>query len=476
MSSMSQQVSDYQAVIGLEIHAELNTKTKMFCRCLNDPFQSSANSTVCPVCLGLPGALPVLNQQAVDKSIMVGLALNCQIANFTKWDRKNYFYPDLPKGYQISQYDLPLCVGGFLDLIDDSRSFKVNITRIHLEEDTGTLQHPVQSDYSLVNYNRSGVPLLELVTEPEIRSGQEARLFAQEYQRILRALGVANADMEKGEMRVEANISVRTSAQAGANQFGTKVEVKNLNSFRITEKAINFEIQRQIESLQAGEPIYQETRGWNELKQETYSQRVKEGSADYRYFPEPDLPPITITPAKISQLQAILPSLPSALRANFVEQGLTIADADTLVNNPSLAEYFASIVGEPLPVKLVANFVINEVADRSIPADKLRELLILLHNGEISSKIAKDVLVQMKQSGQSATQIIESSGLKQVSDLAMIEDLVDRVLASQPAELAAYRSGKVQLYGFFVGQVMREAKGQANPAVLNEVLKRKLQI
>lgn len=465
---------NYEAVIGLEIHAELNTQTKMFCRCLNDPFHAEPNTNVCPVCLGLPGALPVANRQAVESTVMVGLALNCQIAQHSKWDRKNYFYPDLPKGYQISQYDLPLCYEGSLTVGSGETAQTVKITRIHLEEDTGTLQHPAGAKYSLVNYNRSGVPLLELVTEPDIRTGKEARLFAEEYQRILRALGVGNADMEKGEMRVEANISVRTKEQAANGQFGTKVEVKNLNSFRSAEKAINFEIDRQIELLEKGESIVQETRGWHDTKQITFSQRVKEGAADYRYFPEPDLPPLELTPQMIESIRGAMPALPAQLRQQYIDLGVTPADAETLVNSSALAEYFAAVRDERLPVKLVANWVINDAADQKIEPIQLRELLSLLNAGDISTKIAKDVLAEMRETGQSATEIIEAKELKQVTDTGAIEQLVDDVLAAHPQEVANYKAGRTQLFGFFVGQTMKAAKGQANPQALNEILQRKL--
>lgn len=461
----------YEAVIGLEIHAELATKTKMFCRCQNNPFHAETNSNVCPVCLGLPGALPVMNRQAVDLTIMVGLAMNCQIARSTKWDRKNYFYPDLPKGYQISQYDLPLCYEGEITVGEGER---IGITRIHLEEDTGTLQHPAGTNYSLVNYNRSGVPLLELVTEPDIRTGKEARLFAEEYQRILRAVGAATADMEKGEMRVEANVSVRTKEQAAAGVYGTKVEVKNLNSFRSAEKAIEFEIDRQIAALEAGETIIQETRGWHDTKQITFSQRVKEGAADYRYFPEPDLPPLVLTDEDIEAIRAQLPALPSQLRQQYIEMGVSPADAETLVNNSALAQYFAAVSTDDLPIKLVANWVINDASDMTVEPKQLQELLTILSAGDISTKIAKDVLAEMKSTGQSAAQIIEAKGLKQVTDTTAIEAMIDEVLAANPNEVAAYRAGKEQLFGFFVGQVMRAAKGQANPQALNEILRQKL--
>ncbi len=468
---------NYEAVIGLEIHAELNTKTKMFCRCQNDPFHSEANTNICPVCLGLPGALPVANKAAVDSTIMVGMALGCEIARQTKWDRKNYFYPDLPKGYQISQYDMPLCKGGKLAIESpglEENERTVKITRIHLEEDTGTLQHPAGADYSLVNYNRSGVPLMELVTEPDIRSGKQARLFAEEYQRILRALGVANADMEKGEMRVEANISVRTKEQAVKNEYGTKVEVKNLNSFRSAERAIDFEIERQIRAVQVGEKIVQETRGWHDEKQITFSQRVKEEAADYRYFPEPDLPPLELDESYLTEIEKIMPALPSELRKQYVAFGMSEADAEVLVNDAAKASYFKAIMESGVAPKLIANWVINEVPDMTVPDQHLAELLKILEAGEISNKIAKDVASAMRESGKTAAAIIEEKGLKQVSDSSAIETLIDQVLAASPKELEAYKAGRVQLYGYFVGQAMKAAKGQANPQVLNEVLKKKL--
>lgn len=465
---------NYEAVIGLEIHAELKTETKMFCRCPNDPFHSEPNTAVCPVCLGLPGALPVMNQKAIDATVLVGLALNCQINQQTKWDRKNYFYPDLPKAYQISQYDQPLCYAGQLIVTAEGETFPIAITRIHLEEDTGTLQHPTGASYSLVNYNRSGVPLMELVTEPDFRTGKQARLFAEEYQRILRALGVATADMEKGEMRVEANVSVRTKEQAARGEYGTKVEVKNLNSFRSAERAIDFEIDRQIKLVEAGEKIVQETRGWHDTKQITFIQRVKEEAADYRYFPEPDLPPLSLTTDYIDTLRATMPPLPTEKRQAFIELGLTEGDADVLVNDVARAEYFAAVINGGISPKLAANWVINEIPDLGVAAEHLIELLKSLEAGEISSKIAKDVLAAMKASGKMASQIIEEKGLKQVSDTGAIEALVQQVLAESPKEVAAYKAGKQQLYGYFVGQIMKAAKGQANPQILNEILRKNL--
>lgn len=459
----------YEAVIGLEIHAELATKTKMFCRCRNDPFHSPPNANICPVCLGLPGALPVANQAAVEGTIMVGLALNCQLAGQSKWDRKNYFYPDLPKGYQISQYDQPLCYHGLLTIGGQP----IQITRIHLEEDTGTLQHPSNTDYSLINYNRSGVPLLELVTEPDIRSGRQARLFAEEYQRLLRNLNIATADMEKGEMRVEANISVRTKVQVAKGQFGTKVEVKNLNSFRSTERAINYEINRQIEALAAGQKIVQETRGWHDANQVTFSQRIKEEAADYRYFPEPDLAPLELSTEMIENIKVKMPALPDQLRQQYLKLGLTPKEAEVLVGNKALGQYFAEVQGDDLPAKLIANWVINDAADMKVSAPALRELLIKVNTGKLPTHLAKTVLAVIKATGQSATEIIETEGL-QPADETELEATIDKVLTDHPNEVAAYKGGKEQIFGFFVGQVMKSTQGKANPQKINELLHEKL--
>ena len=387
----------YEAVIGLEIHAELKTKRKMFCGCVNDPFHAKPNENVCPVCLGMPGALPVLNKQAIQWTILTGLALNCKVNKFTKWDRKNYFYPDLPKGYQISQYDLPLVYEGWLEIqnanIKDqndklkNKNRKIGITRIHLEEDTGTSKHPegrVEVDYSLLDYNRSGVPLMELVTEPDITSGEEAKEFCKTYQQILRTLGIADADMEKGQMRCEANISVRLK---GDKKLGTKVEIKNLNSFKSVQRASEYEIERQIEALESGEKIVQETRGWDEQKSKTYVMRVKETSADYRYFPEPDLPPVTITDEEIDKIKEQLPELPQQKIDRYVnDYQLNLADAQIIVGDVNKNKYFEEITKnleiknqkDKSKCKIIVNFIINEIPDLSIKPENLMELVCLI--------------------------------------------------------------------------------------------------
>lgn len=482
----------YEAVIGLEIHAELKTKRKMFCGCVNDPFHAKPNENVCPVCLGMPGALPVLNKQAIQWTILTGLALNCKVNKFTKWDRKNYFYPDLPKGYQISQYDLPLVYEGWLEIqnanIKDqndklkNKNRKIGITRIHLEEDTGTSKHPegrVEVDYSLLDYNRSGVPLMELVTEPDITSGEEAKEFCKTYQQILRTLGIADADMEKGQMRCEANISVRLK---GDKKLGTKVEIKNLNSFKSVQRASEYEIERQIEALESGEKIVQETRGWDEQKSKTYVMRVKETSADYRYFPEPDLPPVTITDEEIDKIKEQLPELPQQKIDRYVnDYQLNLADAQIIVGDVNKNKYFEEITKnleiknqkDKSKCKIIVNFIINEIPDLSIKPENLMELVCLIDEGNISGKTAKEILPEIKK-GKSPKEIIKEKGLEQVSDTAEIERVIDKIIVANPEAIAKIKSGQMGVMGFLVGQVMRETGGKANPQVVNKILSTKI--
>lgn len=478
----------WEAVIGLEIHAELKTKRKMFCGCKNlayrqagDPFHAKPNENVCPVCLGMPGALPVLNSKAIEWTILTGLALNCKVNKFSKWDRKNYFYPDLPKGYQISQYDLPLVYGGIMQVGER----QIGITRIHLEEDTGTSKHPegrVDVDYSLLDYNRSGVPLMELVTEPDIRSAEEAKEFCQNYQQILRTLKIADADMEKGQMRCEANISVRVR---GESKLGTKVEVKNLNSFKSVQKAIEYEIKRQIEEIESGEKIVQQTRGWDEKKQQTYVMRVKETSADYRYFPEPDLPPIQIVTSNkqqvisntinIEEIKKQLPEMPKEKVERFVKDyQLSKADAEIIAGNAAMAEYLeSSIKYKVLSINQFANWMINEIPDLSIKPERLVELVNLISEGKISGKIAKEILPEIKK-GKSPKEIIKEKGLEQVSDTGELEKIIKKVIDQNQDAVAKIKAGQTGVMGFLVGQVMKETKGKANPQVVNEILRTKL--
>jgi len=486
----------WEAVIGLEIHVELKTKRKMFCGCVNNPFHAKPNENVCPVCLGMPGALPVLNRKAIEWTILTGLALNCKVNEFSKWDRKNYFYPDLPKGYQISQYDLPLVYDGYLEISNFKSQIsnkkdqktgnkKIRITRIHLEEDTGTSKHPegrTDVDYSLLDYNRSGVPLMELVTEPDISSGEEAKEFCKAYQQILRTLNIADADMEKGQMRCEANISVKAR---GESKLGTKVEVKNLNSFKSVQKASEYEIKRQIEALESGEKIVQQTRGWNEKKQQTYVMRVKETSADYRYFPEPDLPPIQIVTSNkqqvisntinIEEIKKQLPEMPKEKVERFVKDyQLSKADAEIIAGNAAMAEYLeSSIKYKVLSINQFANWMINEIPDLSIKPERLVELVNLISEGKISGKIAKEILPEIKK-GKSSKEIIKEKGLEQVSDTGELEKIIKKVIDQNQDAVAKIKAGQTGVMGFLVGQVMKETKSKANPKVVNEILRTKI--
>jgi aspartyl-tRNA(Asn)/glutamyl-tRNA(Gln) amidotransferase subunit B len=481
----------YQSVIGLEIHAELKTQSKMFCDCLNDPEAEEPNIHICPICMGHPGSLPVINQGAVESVIKTAMALNCQIPNSAKFDRKNYFYPDLPKGYQISQYDLPLSLKGFLEI--DRR--KIRIIRIHLEEDTGKLVHPQGVDYSLVDFNRAGLPLMELVTEPDIISGQEARQFCEELQLILRYLDVSEANMEKGQMRCEVNISLRPEK----GEMGTKVEIKNLNSFRAVERSINYEIKRQADLLDSGEKIIQETRGWDENKQRSFSQRTKEEAQDYRYFPEPDLPPVTQLASLSSQLSAELPELPQAKRQRFIDEyKLPQSDIDTLANNKSMADYFEQAVSElntwlkiksiddkQSLIKLSANYLLTElqkllfisktkVEDCQISPENFAEFITLIQQKDISSSAAQTVLKEMFDTGADPSHIIEEKSLRQVSDEETLTKIVKQVIKDNPQPVNDFKSGKENALQFLVGKVMAVSKGQANPEVVSEILKKKI--
>lgn len=477
----------YETVIGLEIHAELATVSKLFCTCKNDPFfADEPNLYVCPVCLGLPGTLPVMNRRAVEYAVKVGLALDCQVGwprgmqRFSKWDRKNYFYPDLPKGYQISQYDLPLDHAGVLRVGEKD----IAITRIHLEEDTGRLVHPAGADYSLIDFNRSGVPLLELVTEPEMRSGEEAAAFAQAYQLLLRTLGVADADMEKGQMRVEANISVRP---VGSRDFGTKVEVKNLNSFRSVQGAIAYETDRQIKLIESGQAVVQETRGWHEAKGETYHQRLKETAAEYRYFPEPDLPPITLNetvPAggfqagvDLAAIKQSLPELPWHKLDRYINVlNVRADDAQRLVNDIARNQYFEAILADAnISPQTTANMLLNDLEDTEIAPAHVRELIELIEDGSITTKLAKELLPKLRASTRSPRAILKAEDLGVVRDTSQIAALIKAVIAAQPQAVKDFHAGKAQAISFLVGQVMAKTRGQADPAVTRQELERILQ-
>ncbi|MBZ9572202.1 Asp-tRNA(Asn)/Glu-tRNA(Gln) amidotransferase subunit GatB [Patescibacteria group bacterium] len=480
----------YQPTIGLEIHVELNTKSKMFCSCPNDPEERNPNVNICPICLGHPGTLPTINQEAVKKVIKTGLALNCQIPEYSKFDRKNYFYPDLPKGYQISQYDMPFCKNGFLEI----NKKKVKIRRVHLEEDTGKLIH--EKDYSLVDFNRAGIPLMELVTEPDLKSAKEARKFAEELKLILRYLNVSNADMEKGQLRVEANISllrqIPNSKFQIPKKLGTKVEIKNLNSFRAVEKAIDYEIERQAKVLKAGKKVIQETRGWNEVSGATVGQREKEEAHDYRYFPEPDLPPLYSKKEEIEKIKAEIPELPELRRERFKEEyKLKDLEIEFFVQNKDLGEYFEKVVSEFGPrlpaekisklIKLAANYLITDLqgllkgASVSgegflITPENFAEFIALIADGKISSKIAKIVLEEMFKTGADPSHIIEEKRLLLITDEVEIEKIVKKVISKNERAVKDFKKGKETALQFLIGQAIKETKGRANPKIVKEIL------
>lgn len=466
-------MNSYRPTIGLEVHAELNTRTKMFCSCANEPEESRPNANVCPVCLAHPGTLPVANREAVHQVLRVGTAVGGTLADYTEFDRKSYFYPDIPKGYQISQYERPLVSGGTLA--------GVELTRIHLEEDTARSSHSGGSGASLVDFNRAGVPLMELVTEPVIHDAETAGTFARELQLLLRTLGASHANLEKGEMRIEANISVSKD-----DIFGTKVEVKNLNSFRSVERAIAYEIDRQSKLLDEGGVVLQETRGWDEGKQQTFSQRLKEGSADYRYFPEPDLPKLVISEIPEfahEALKASLPELPAARRARYAELGLKQEDAAYLAGSPARGAFFDAVLAEigsdTALITAAANYLISDAAGwyakqgkeeyETLTASMVAELMRLIAAGDLSSRGAKDVLVFMLEGdARHPSEIAREKGLVQVSDPESLRAAAAEVVAANPAAVAEYRAGKEAAVQFLVGQAMRLMKGAGNPGKLRE--------
>src|SRR3989344_5942265 len=503
----------YKPVIGLEIHAELKTKTKMFCNSLNDPDEKHPNINVCPICLAHPGTLPVINIEAVKKVIMAGLALNCKIAEDTFFERKNYFYPDLPKGYQITQYQKPLCEGGHLDIAGK----KIKITRIHLEEDAGRLYHIEGKDYSLVDYNRAGVPLMELVTEPDFEIAQEVKKFAEELRLILKYLGASDADMEKGLMRVEVNISLTgddgPSTLLRASKLGTKVEIKNLNTIKFAADAVDYEIKRQTELLDAGKKVVQETRGWDENKKATFSQRSKEEAHDYRYFPEPDLPPLKFTLAQIELIKDGLVELPSQRSVRFARYGLNDTQIEIFTVARHLGDYYEHVATELDSVakdfhikkrlkgefpnephlgrrlhELSANYIITEfpvlMSAKGLEIDDLEgfkisseafaELMVLIFHKELSSTGAKAVLKEMAETGLHPEQIMKEKNLGQMSDASELETTVDKAVANNEQAVEDYKKGKEASLKFLIGIVMRDSKGRANPQMVEEILKNKL--
>ena len=478
----------YEPVIGLEVHAELATRTKMFCACpVIDPTCSRPNVAVCPVCSGLPGVLPVVNRQAVELALRVALALGCRVNRVSLFARKNYFYPDLPKGYQISQYEEPLAVEGRLPIETPTGWREIRIRRVHLEEDTGKLTH-VRKDgeeYSLVDLNRAGVPLLEIVSEPDLHSAAEVRAYAQALRAVLRYVGASSGDMEKGALRIEPNISIRPE---GSPTFGTRVEIKNLNSFRALERAVAYQIERQTQTLQAGLPVAQETVGWDEAAGATFSQRSKEEAHDYRYFPEPDLPPLVVEERWIASVQAALPELPWVKLERLQRQyDLLAVDARLLVDDPAVADYFEATAAalRSAPARMAANWVTGELfawlnqsgqslGQIRVSPQGLAALLDLMAQGTVNLNTGKAVLAEMLQSGADAVEIIRARGLEQVSDAAWIADLVRETLRLNPAEVEKYLAGKETVANWFYGQVMRAARGRANPQVVQEELQRQL--
>ncbi|MDH4136020.1 MAG: Asp-tRNA(Asn)/Glu-tRNA(Gln) amidotransferase subunit GatB [Anaerolineae bacterium] len=472
---------NYEAIIGMEVHAELLTQSKMFCSCSADFFGAEPNTLTCPVCTGMPGVLPVINQKAIEYAIMTALALNCTIAEASMFSRKNYFYPDLPKAYQISMYDLPLSENGWLEIEVDGNSKRIGIERVHLEEDTAKLFHV--GGHSLVDFNRSGVPLMEIVSQPDMHSADEAYAYLTKLRQILRYLGVSSGDMEKGAMRCEANVSLRP---IGSTEYGTKVEVKNLNSFRSVKLALDYEIQRQSRVLDEGGSIEQVTMGWDENQGVTVVQRSKEYAHDYRYFPEPDLPPLSISREWVEEIRSKLPELPAARLDRFIaEYGLSAYDAGILTADKAVADYFEACVKAYPQAKTVSNWITGElfrliketetnIEESRITPAALAELLTLVEKGTINQNTAKTVLGEMLKSGRVAAEIVAEKGLAQISDVDELGRVIDEVIAVNPDQAAEYQAGKERLLGWFVGQAMKATRGKANPQLVTELLKEKL--
>ena len=473
---------DYETVIGLEVHLQLKTKTKAFCGCSTE-FGQEPNSQVCPVCLGFPGSLPVFNKVALDYAIKAALALNCKIQDYTKFDRKNYFYPDLPKAYQISQYDLPLSRNGHVDIEMAGNLKRIGITRVHMEEDAGKLIH--QQENSLVDYNRTGIPLLEIVSEPDIRSPEEAYEYLTSLKSIIAYLDVSDCDMEKGSLRCDANISLKVKSAA---EFGTKTELKNMNSFKAVKDALNFEIKRQTELLDNGAKITQETRLWDEKLQKTFSMRTKEGAQDYRYFPEPDLPPFVIALEKIEEVRKTIPELPHEKMLRFMKvYGLATGDSANLVSLRNIASYAEDCLKryQPKEKKIIANWIIGPlfseansrncgIWDLKVSSERLIELIGYVEREEISNLSAKAVLTEMIDSGKPASQIIKEKNLIQISDSVSLEAVISEAIKENSKSVADYKAGKINAIMALVGQVMKKSAGKANPKVVQELLKRRL--
>lgn len=477
----------YEAVIGLEVHTELQTKTKIFCSCRTS-FGADPNTNVCPVCLGLPGVLPVLNKKVLEYAVRAGLALNCEISRFSKFDRKNYYYPDLPKNFQTSQFDLPICEHGYLDVEVEGEKRRIRITRAHMEEDAGKLVHHgtsiTDSDYSLVDYNRTGTPLLEIVSEPDMRSAKEAVAYMEKMRAILQYVGISDCRMEEGSLRCDANVSVRP---VGQKELGTKTEIKNINSFKGVERAIEYEAMRQAELLEDGGKVVQETRTWDEKEGVTKSMRTKEEANDYRYFPEPDLVPFTVSDEYIENIRKSLPELPDARKERYMKEfGLSSEDAVFMTNDKATADYFEAAVGAGADPKACVNWLMGEfasqlstdgieIAKAPVSAENLAALLKLISKGTISGKIAKKVFATMWKEGGNPEEIVKAQGLVQISDTAELSKLVDEVVGKNPKAVEDFKAGKKKAVGALVGQIMKATKGKANPRVINELLNKKLQ-
>ncbi len=478
---------EYESVIGLEVHAQLLTESKIFCGC-SSQFGADPNHQTCPVCLGLPGVLPVLNRKVVDFALRAALATHCQVTQTSRWARKNYFYPDLPKGYQISMYELPIAEHGYVEVSAEGQAKKVRLTRIHMEEDAGKSIHDAEAGVSLVDLNRTGVPLLEIVSEPDIRSAEEAGNYLRSLRAILQYIEVCDGNMEEGSLRCDANVSIRPR---GTTELGTRTETKNLNSFRAVEKAIQHEIKRQIEVIESGDRVVQETRLWDADREVTRSMRSKEFAHDYRYFPDPDLLPLVVDNAWIHAVRTDLPELPAERRTRLIQEyGLPEYDADVLTARKDVADYFeAAVQAYPEDPKTISNWVMDsvlrfikeekldaasEIQTWPCPPEHLGQLVRLIKSGTISSKIAKAVYEEMRQTEDAPEVIVEAKGLRQVSDTGALESTINEIMTANPDKVEAYRGGKGKLIGFFVGQVMRATEGKANPRMVNELLRQKL--
>ncbi len=472
----------YEAVIGLEVHAQMLTDTKIFCGC-STKFGSGPNTQTCQICMGMPGVLPVLNKKALEFTIRTGLATNCSIASYSRFARKNYFYPDLPKGYQISQYEHPICKHGYIETMVNGKAKKTGITRIHMEEDAGKNIHEDGGNYSFVDLNRTGIPLMEIVSEPDIRSPHEAAEYMKKLRAILIYIGVCDGNMEQGSLRCDANVSVRPEGQ---KEFGTRTEIKNINSFRFVEKAVEYEIKRQIKLIEDGGKVVQETRLWDSNKDMTVSMRSKEEAHDYRYFPDPDLTPIVVEQSVIDEIRAALPELPDAKRKRFAADfDLPEYDADLLTSEKEIAGWFEETVQAGAQPKTASNWIMGElmrmlneenisIENCLIRPKQLADMLLLIEKGTISGKIAKTVFAEMYKTGKDAETIVKEKGLLQISDESAIEKAVDDIISKHPAEAVRFKSGEKKLMGFFVGQAMKATKGRANPQMLNDLIKKKL--